>query len=202
MNATLKPAVHGGDYKVADLALADFGRKEIAMPRPRCRVSWQYARNSRALSPEGRAHLRLPAHDHPDRGAHRNAAGARASVRWASGNSSPPRITPPPPWPRRGIAGVRLERRVARGLLEYTHRIFEWPDGGYSNMILDDGGDATLLLHLGTRAESDPGVIAKPAATRSARCSPPSAPGSRAIRAGIHAHPPDPGRPLRKPLPG
>ncbi|MBK7472967.1 MAG: adenosylhomocysteinase, partial [Betaproteobacteria bacterium] len=45
---------------------------------------------------------------------------------------------------------------------DYTHRIFEWPDHGYTNMILDDGGDATLLLHLGTRAESDPSVIAKP----------------------------------------
>src|SRR4029077_10537889 len=45
---------------------------------------------------------------------------------------------------------------------DYTHRIFDWPDGGYSNLILDDGGDATLLLHLGVRAESDPGAIAKP----------------------------------------
>lgn len=45
---------------------------------------------------------------------------------------------------------------------EYTHRIFEWPDGGYSNMILDDGGDATLLLHLGARAENDPKVLANP----------------------------------------
>lgn len=44
----------------------------------------------------------------------------------------------------------------------YTHRIFEWPDGGYSNMILDDGGDATLLLHLGSRAEKNPEVIAHP----------------------------------------
>jgi adenosylhomocysteinase len=42
---------------------------------------------------------------------------------------------------------------------DYTHRIFEWPDGGFSNMILDDGGDATLLLHLGTRAETDPSVL-------------------------------------------
>jgi adenosylhomocysteinase len=46
---------------------------------------------------------------------------------------------------------------------QYTHQIFDWPDGGYSNMILDDGGDATLLLHLGTRAETDPSVIAKAA---------------------------------------
>ncbi|HEY9194577.1 MAG TPA: adenosylhomocysteinase, partial [Methyloversatilis sp.] len=45
---------------------------------------------------------------------------------------------------------------------DYTHRIFEWPDGGYSNMILDDGGDATLLLHLGTRAETDPTALHHP----------------------------------------
>jgi adenosylhomocysteinase len=45
---------------------------------------------------------------------------------------------------------------------DYTHRIFEWADGGFSNMILDDGGDATLLLHLGSRAEKDLSVLAKP----------------------------------------
>jgi adenosylhomocysteinase len=46
---------------------------------------------------------------------------------------------------------------------EFTHRIFEWPDGKLANMILDDGGDATLLLHLGTKAESDSSAIARPA---------------------------------------
>jgi adenosylhomocysteinase len=45
---------------------------------------------------------------------------------------------------------------------EYTHRIFEWADGGYSNMILDDGGDATMLLHLGTQAEKDLSVLNNP----------------------------------------
>jgi adenosylhomocysteinase len=45
---------------------------------------------------------------------------------------------------------------------DYTHRIFEWPDGAYANMILDDGGDATLLLHLGARAEQDPSLLAAP----------------------------------------
>ncbi|MEZ0211291.1 MAG: adenosylhomocysteinase, partial [Methylophilus sp.] len=45
---------------------------------------------------------------------------------------------------------------------DYTHRIFEWADGGYSNMILDDGGDATLLLHLGARAEKDLSVVGNP----------------------------------------
>jgi adenosylhomocysteinase len=45
---------------------------------------------------------------------------------------------------------------------DFTHRIFEWKDGGYSNMILDDGGDATLLLHLGSKAEKDASVLANP----------------------------------------
>src|SRR5208282_1898546 len=44
----------------------------------------------------------------------------------------------------------------------YSHRIFEWPDGAHANMILDDGGDATLLLHLGSRAEQDASLIAAP----------------------------------------
>ncbi|HYR67607.1 MAG TPA: adenosylhomocysteinase, partial [Reyranella sp.] len=45
---------------------------------------------------------------------------------------------------------------------DYTHRIFEWADGGAPNMLLDDGGDATLLVHLGIKAAQDPGAIAKP----------------------------------------
>jgi adenosylhomocysteinase len=45
---------------------------------------------------------------------------------------------------------------------DYTHRIFEWADGGFTNMILDDGGDATLLLHLGTKAEKDQAVLSNP----------------------------------------
>ena len=45
---------------------------------------------------------------------------------------------------------------------EYAHQIFEWPNAEHANMILDDGGDATLLLHLGTQAETDPGVLRYP----------------------------------------
>src|SRR5208282_1441352 len=45
---------------------------------------------------------------------------------------------------------------------EFTHRIFEWTAGRTPNMILDDGGDATLLVHLGTRAEKDAAALAKP----------------------------------------
>ncbi|MGV4398241.1 adenosylhomocysteinase, partial [Pandoraea pneumonica] len=45
---------------------------------------------------------------------------------------------------------------------EYSHRIFEWPNGEFANMILDDGGDATLLLILGSKAEKDLSVVANP----------------------------------------
>jgi len=51
---------------------------------------------------------------------------------------------------------------------DYTHRIFEWADGGTSNMILDDGGDATLLLHLGTRAAKDSSLLSKPSSEEEA----------------------------------
>ena len=62
-------------------------------------------------------------------------------------------------------AGIPVFAYKGENLVEYwefTHRIFEWADGQPSNMILDDGGDATLLLHLGTRAASDPSVITNP----------------------------------------
>jgi len=68
---------------------------------------------------------------------------------------------------------------------DYTHRIFEWPDGGFSNMILDDGGDATLLLHLGTRAETDSSCSRIQAARKRRSCSPQSRPGSPRTRSGI-----------------
>ena len=62
---------------------------------------------------------------------------------------------PPPPSPPPGVAVFAVKGESLDEYWDYTHRIFEWPDGGHSNMILDDGGDATLLLHLGAQAERD-----------------------------------------------
>src|SRR5690606_1370747 len=67
----------------------------------------------------------------------------------------------------RGTAVFAFKGESLDEYWDFTHRIFEWPDSPqgakqFSNMILDDGGDATLLLHLGTRAESDPSVLDKP----------------------------------------
>ena len=103
-----------------------------------------------------RENHRLIAHDDPDRGADRDLE--RAWARRCAGpraTSIRPRIMPRR---RSRRAARRSSRSKARRLSEYwdyTHRIFEWPDGGHANMILDDGGDATLLLHLGARAEKD-----------------------------------------------
>ncbi|MDP2134511.1 MAG: adenosylhomocysteinase, partial [Sulfuritalea sp.] len=85
-----------------------------------------------------------------------------AEVRWASCN-----IFSTQDHAAAAIAAMNIPVYAVKGeslteYWDYTHRIFEWPDGGYSNMILDDGGDATLLLHLGARAEKDISVVAQP----------------------------------------
>ena len=84
-----------------------------------------------------------------------------AEVRWASCNIFSTQDHAAAAIAARGTPVFAWKGESLEDYWDYTHRIFEWPDGGYSNMILDDGGDATLLLHLGTRAESDASVIAK-----------------------------------------
>jgi adenosylhomocysteinase len=86
-----------------------------------------------------------------------------AQVRWASCNIFSTQDHAAAAIAARGTAVFAWKGESLSDYWDYTHRIFEWADGGFSNLILDDGGDATLLLHLGTRAESDPSVLAKPA---------------------------------------
>jgi adenosylhomocysteinase len=91
-----------------------------------------------------------------------------AEVRWASCNIF---STQDHAAAAVAVSGVAVFARKGETLPEYwdyTHRIFEWPDGGTSNMILDDGGDATLLLHLGAKAETDPTRIRHPASEEEA----------------------------------
>ncbi|HLB96435.1 MAG TPA: adenosylhomocysteinase, partial [Acetobacteraceae bacterium] len=85
-----------------------------------------------------------------------------AEVRWASCNIFSTQDHAAAAIAVRGTPVFAWKGESLEDYWEYTHRIFEWPDAGHSNMILDDGGDATLLLHLGTRAESDASVIARP----------------------------------------
>ena len=140
-----------------------------------------------------RAHRRLAAHDDPDRGADRDAAGARR--RGALGLVQHLLDAGPRGRRDRRRAARRSSRTRARRSTEYwdyTHRIFEWPASqdaaAAPNMILDDGGDATLLVHLGAQAETDPSLHRRIRRTRRRpRSSTRSARGSRRTRSSIRA---------------
>ncbi len=85
-----------------------------------------------------------------------------ADVRWASCNIYSTQDHAAAAIAAAGTPVFAVKGESLADYWEYTHRIFEWPDGSGPNMILDDGGDATLLMHLGMQAETNPGVIAKP----------------------------------------
>ena len=120
----------------------------------------EYGREAAA---QGRAHRRLAAHDHPDRGADRDAAALGADIRWASCNIYSTQDHAAAAIAAAGIPVFAFKGESLEEYWDYTHRIFEWADGGTPNMILDDGGDATLLIHLGVRAEKgDTAFLDKP----------------------------------------
>jgi adenosylhomocysteinase len=85
-----------------------------------------------------------------------------AEVRWASCNIFSTQDHAAAAIAAAGIPVFAYKGETLEEYWDYTHRIFEWADGGTANMILDDGGDATLLVHLGSEAEKDPSVIANP----------------------------------------
>ena len=151
------------DYKVADLNLADWGRKEIkiaetempglmAIRRVRCAAAVARARIAGSLHMTIQTAVLIETLE---------ALGA--DVRWTSCNifstqdHAAAAIAAPKGTPVFAVKGETLEE-----YWEYAHKIFEWPNGQQANMILDDGGNATLLLHLGTQAESDPAVLRYP----------------------------------------
>jgi adenosylhomocysteinase len=88
-----------------------------------------------------------------------------AQVRWASCNIYSTQDHAAAAIAVRGTPVFAVKGETLKDYWEYTHKIFEWPGSatdGQANMILDDGGDATLLLHLGTRAEKDQSILDKP----------------------------------------
>src|SRR6266446_559965 len=85
-----------------------------------------------------------------------------ADVRWASCNIYSTQDHAAAAIAKAGTPVFAIKGESLEDYWDYTHKIFEWGDGGQPNMILDDGGDATLLVHLGIRAEKDPSLISKP----------------------------------------
>jgi adenosylhomocysteinase len=86
-----------------------------------------------------------------------------AEVRWASCNIYSTQDHAAAAIAAGGVPVFAVKGETLEDYWDYTHRIFEWADGGTPNMILDDGGDATLLVHLGSQAESNPSLVAHPA---------------------------------------
>ena len=153
------------DYKIADLSLADWGRKELNIAETEMpglmaiRDEFAASQPLKGARITGSLHMTIQTAVLIE-----TLTALGAEVRWASCNIFSTQDHAAAAIAARGIPVFAVKGETLEEYWEYTHRIFEWTDGGYSNMILDDGGDATLLLHLGARAETDPSVLAHPGA--------------------------------------
>ena len=151
------------DFKVADLALADWGRKEIAIAETEMPGLMSIREEYAAVQPLRGARITGSLHMTIQTAVLIETLEALgADVRWASCNIYSTQDHAAAAIAVGGTPVFAVKGESLTEYWDYTHRIFEWPAGALSNMILDDGGDATLLLHLGAKAESDLSVIAKP----------------------------------------
>lgn len=161
MNALTEPCFN--DYVIADLNLADWGRKEIEIAQTEMpglmaiREEFSATQPLRGARISGSLHMTIQTAVLIE-----TLQALGAEVRWASCNIFSTQDHAAAAIVATGTPVFAVKGETLEAYWEYTHRIFEWPDGGYSNMILDDGGDATLLLHLGARAEADPAVLHHP----------------------------------------
>src|SRR3989339_1574242 len=151
------------DYKVADLSLAAWGRKEIAIAEIEMpglmaiRKEFSASQPLRGARITGSLHMTIQTAVLIE-----TLTALGAEVRWASCNIYSTQDHAAAAIAQDGIAVFAVKGETLTEYWDYTHRIFEWKDGGLSNMILDDGGDATLLLHLGARAEKDASLLNNP----------------------------------------
>jgi adenosylhomocysteinase len=162
MNATLKSASNH-DFHVADLSLAGWGRKEIAIAETEMPGLMAIREEYAATQPLKGARITGSLHMTIQTAVLIETLQALgAEVRWASCNIFSTQDHAAAAIAATGTPVFAFKGESLKEYWDFTHRIFEWPDGGYSNMILDDGGDATLLLHLGARAEQGISVLAHP----------------------------------------
>src|SRR5712691_983450 len=153
------------DYVVKDIGLAEWGRKELAIAETEMpglmatRDEFGPEQPLRGARIAGSLHMTIQTAVLIE-----TLAALGADVRWASCNIYSTQDHAAAAVAARGIPVFAVKGESLEEYWDYTHRIFEWSDGGTANMILDDGGDATLLIHLGLRAEQgDTGAISKPA---------------------------------------
>ena len=151
------------DYAVADIKLADWGRKEIAIAETEMpglmAIRDEFAKTQplKGARIAGSLHMTIQTAV-----LIQTLEAIGAEVRWASCNIFSTQDHAAAAIAAGGTPVFAHKGESLEEYWDYTHRIFEWSDGGTPNMILDDGGDATLLVHLGMKAEKDASVIAKP----------------------------------------
>src|SRR5438270_7231687 len=156
------------DFKVANLELATWGRKEIAIAETEMpglmaiREEFAATQPLRGARIAGSLHMTIQTAVLIE-----TLKALGAEVRWASCNIYSTQDHAAAAIATTGTPVFAYKGETLDEYWEYTHRVFEWPlpngGAGTPNMILDDGGDATLLVHLGAQAEGDRSVIAHPA---------------------------------------
>jgi adenosylhomocysteinase len=151
------------DYYVADIKQADFGRKEISIAETEMpglmavREEYKGRQPLKGARIAGSLHMTIQTAVLIE-----TLVALGAEVRWASCNIFSTQDHAAAAIAAAGVPVFAYKGESLDEYWEFTHRIFDWHDGGLPNMILDDGGDATLLAYLGTQAEKDPSLIAKP----------------------------------------
>jgi adenosylhomocysteinase len=151
------------DYIVRDISLADYGRKEIAIAETEMpglmAVREEFGKDQplKGARIAGSLHMTIQTAVLIE-----TLQALGAEVRWASCNIFSTQDHAAAAIAATGTPVFALKGETLVEYWEYAHKIFEWHDGGYPNLILDDGGDATLLCVLGPKAEKDPSVLNNP----------------------------------------
>src|SRR3954465_4774806 len=160
MNASLKPAKSAHDYKIADIKLADWGRKEILIAEPEMPGLMAIREEFAPVQPLKGARITGSLHMTIQTAVLIETLQAlEAEVRWASCNIFSTQDHAAAAIAARGTPVFAWKGETLERYWDFTHRIFEWSGARSPNMILDDGGDATLLVHLGAAADQDRAVL-------------------------------------------
>jgi adenosylhomocysteinase len=151
------------DYVVADIGLADYGRKEIAIAETEmpglmaCREEFGTTKPLKGARITGSLHMTIQTAVLIE-----TLVALGAEVRWASCNIFSTQDHAAAAIAASGVPVFAIKGESLYDYWIYTDKIFQWTDGGLSNMILDDGGDATMYILLGARAEAGEDVLSKP----------------------------------------
>ncbi len=162
MSVAIQPAP-ADDFHVADLSLAAWGRREIRIAETEMpglmalRTEYGEERPLQGARIAGSLHMTIQTAVLIE-----TLTALGAEVRWASCNIFSTQDHAAAAIAGQGVPVFAHKGETLEEYWEYTHRIMEWADGGAPNMILDDGGDATLLVTLGARAERDPALVENP----------------------------------------